>query len=119
MQFILQVVFSDEVSQALNQFCDSLDNITNSNNDGDDPWNSDEVFFICNGEEVFIDTLNLINNPEEFYAYVESLNCAEAEDWFNEDNDVEDNDIDEYYFSWDCIYNYPEAAALYGDYGNP
>jgi len=113
-------VFSDEVNQALNQFCDSIDNITNPNNDGDDPWNSDEVFFICNGEEVVIDTLDLINNPEEFYAYVESLNCAEAEDWFNEDNDVEDNDIDEeYYFSWDCIYNYPEAAALYGDYGNP
>ena len=113
-------VFSDEVNQALNQFCDSIDNITNPNNDGDDPWNSDEVFFICNGEEVVIDTLDLINNPEEFYAYVESLNCAEAEDWLNEDNDEEDNDIDDdYYFSWDCIYNYPEAAALYGDYGNP
>ena len=35
-------------------------------------------FSICNGEGLY-DTLDLINNPEEFYAYVESLNCAELE----------------------------------------
>ena len=37
----------------------------------------------------------------------------------NEDNDEEDNIDEDYYFSWDCIYNYPEAGALYSDYGNP
>ena len=76
-------LFSNEVNQDLNQFCDSLDNVTNPNNDGDDPWNSDGVFIICNGEEIVIDTLDLINNPEEFYVYIESLNCAEAQDWAN------------------------------------
>ncbi|MDG1145901.1 MAG: fasciclin domain-containing protein [Flavobacteriales bacterium] len=76
-------LFSNEVNQALNQFCDSLDNVTNPNNDGDDPSNSDGVFIICNGEEIVIDTLDLINNPEEFYVYIESLNCEEAQDWAN------------------------------------
>ena len=113
-------IFTEELNQTLNEICSDWYGCVGCENDESDPWNSDEVFFICNGEEVVIDTLDLINNPEEFYAYVESLNCAESEDWFNEDNDEEDNDIDEeYYFSWDCIYNYPEAAALYGDYGNP
>ena len=50
--------FSDEVNQALNDFCDSLDNIIIPNNDGDDPWNSDGVFIICNGEYIEVDTLN-------------------------------------------------------------
>ncbi|MDG1543682.1 MAG: fasciclin domain-containing protein, partial [archaeon] len=84
----------------------------------DNSIDSEDVFFICNGEEIVIDTLELINNPEEFYEYIESLNCAEAEDWFNEDNDTNTPDPGSY-FSWDCIYNYPEAGALYLDYGNP
>ena len=44
---------------------------------------SDSIFFICNGEEVYIDTLDLINNPAVFYAYIESLDCEEAQDWAN------------------------------------
>ena len=83
----------------------------------DNSIDSEDVFFICNGEEIVIDTLNLLNNPEAFYEYIESLNCAEAEDWLNEGNDPNLPEPQSY-FSWDCIYNYPEASELYMDYGN-
>jgi len=78
----------------------------------------DPVFFLCNGEEIYVDTLDLINNPEEFFEYIESLNCAEAEDWLNENINEFDQENNNY-FSWDCIYNYPVAASLYSDFGNP
>ena len=83
----------------------------------DNSIDSEDVFFICNGEEIVIDTLDLLNNPEAFYEYIESLNCAEAEDWLNEGNDPNLPEPQSY-FSWDCIYNYPEASELYMDYGN-
>jgi len=76
------------------------------------------VFFLCNGEEIYVDTLDLINNPEEFFEYIESLNCAEAEDWLNENINEFDQEPNNY-FSWDCIYNYPVAESLYSDFGNP
>ena len=78
----------------------------------------DPVFFLCNGEEIYVDTLDLINNPEEFFEYIESLNCAEAEDWLNENINEFDQEPNNY-FSWDCIYNYPVAESLYSDFGNP
>ena len=78
----------------------------------------DPVFFLCNGEEIYVDTLDLINNPEEFFEYIESLNCAEAQEWLDENNNEFEQEPDNY-FSWDCIYNYPEAESLYLDYGNP
>jgi uncharacterized surface protein with fasciclin (FAS1) repeats len=83
----------------------------------DNSIDSEDVFIICNGEEIVIDTLDLLNNPEAFYEYIESLNCAEAEDWLNEGNGTNLPDPQNY-FSWDCIYNYPEASELYMDFGN-
>jgi len=74
------------------------------------------VFIICNGETIDINTNNF--NEESFINYLESLNCEEAEDWLSFDN-LTDQYFDSDNWSWDCIYNYPEAAALYSDWSNP
>ena len=74
------------------------------------------VFIICNGETIDINTSNF--NEESFINYVESLNCEEAEDWLSFDN-LTNQYFDSENWSWDCIYNYPEAAALYSDWSNP
>lgn len=109
-------IFTDDVNQALNEFCSNVVDATDPNIGGDNPSTSDGVFFICNGEMINLDTTNF--NEESFFNYVLSLNCEEAEDWLSED-DLTDDYFDSDYWSWDCINNYPEAAALYGDWGNP
>ena len=95
-------VFTAEVNAALNEVCLNFE-LEEVENSTEEP---DGAFIICNGEFIEIDTLNF--NEDSFNLFLASLDCAEAEDWLNEDNDTL-NSEPESYFSWDCIYNYPEA----------
>ena len=105
-------VFTAEVNAALNEVCSNFE-LEELENSTEEP---DGAFIICNGEFIEIDTLNF--NEDSFNLFLASLDCAEAEDWLNEDNDTL-NPEPESYFSWDCIYNYPEANELYMNFGNP
>ena len=105
-------VFTAEVNAALNEVCSNFE-LEEVENSTEEP---DGAFIICNGEFIEIDTLNF--NEDSFNLFLASLDCAEAEDWLNEDNDTL-NSEPESYFSWDCIYNYPEANELYMNFGNP
>ncbi len=61
-------------------------------------------------------------NPVAYELYME---CMEGDTTACELLSVLDCEEDtvtpepETYFSWDCIYNYPEASELYSDFGNP
>ena len=101
-------IFTAEVNAALNEVCSNFE-LEEEENITDEP---DGAFIICNGEFIEIDTLNF--NQDSFNLFFASLDCAE----FYEDS-VNIAPEPSNYFSWDCIYNYPEAAELYMNFGNP
>ena len=101
-------IFTAEVNAALNEVCSTFEPEELDNS----PEVPDGVFITCNGEFIEIDTLNF--NQDSFNLFLASLDCAEFyEDSVNVDPEVSN------YFSWDCIYNYPEASALYLNFGDP
>ena len=61
-------------------------------------------------------------NPNAYELYMECLGGDSTACELLSVLDCEEDTITpepETYFSWDCIYNYPEASELYSDFGNP